>query len=169
MRIQYRDVAGDIFDGRAVRNELVIRVQPGEALYVKMMTKSPGITFDMEETELDLTYGQRYRDVKLPDAYERLILDVFCGSQMHFVRDDELREAWRIFTPLLHHIEGTAGTLPLGSANGTAEATAPPPADVPKVIAYKYGSRGPPEADRMCDANNFKYYGKYKWHHSHKL
>lgn len=24
--------------------------------------------------------------MKLPDAYERLILDVFCGSQMHFVR-----------------------------------------------------------------------------------
>jgi glucose-6-phosphate 1-dehydrogenase len=41
----------------------------------------------------------------MPDAYERLILDVFCGSQMHFVRSDELSEAWRIFTPLLHRIE----------------------------------------------------------------
>lgn len=61
MRIQYQDVPGDIFDGKAKRNELVIRVQPGEALYIKMMTKSPGITFDMEETELDLTYGSRYR------------------------------------------------------------------------------------------------------------
>ena len=41
----------------------------------------------------------------MPDAYEKLILDVFCGSQMHFVRSDELAEAWRIFTPLLHQIE----------------------------------------------------------------
>ncbi len=41
----------------------------------------------------------------MPDAYERLILDVFLGSQMNFVRDDELREAWRIFTPLLNKIE----------------------------------------------------------------
>jgi len=41
----------------------------------------------------------------MPDAYERLILDVFCGSQMHFVRSDELSEAWRIFTPVLHQIE----------------------------------------------------------------
>lgn len=40
---------------------MVIRVQPGEALYIKMMTKSPGIAFDMEETELDLTYGYRYK------------------------------------------------------------------------------------------------------------
>lgn len=61
VRIQYRDVPGDIFDGKAKRNEMVIRVQPGEALYIKIMTKSPGITFDMEETELDLTYGSRYK------------------------------------------------------------------------------------------------------------
>ena len=61
VRIQYQDVPGDIFDGKAKRNELVIRVQPGEALYIKMMTKSPGITFEMEETELDLTYGSRYK------------------------------------------------------------------------------------------------------------
>ncbi|KOX73807.1 Glucose-6-phosphate 1-dehydrogenase [Melipona quadrifasciata] len=141
VRIQYRDVPGDIFDGKAKRNELVIRVQPGEALYIKMMTKSPGITFDMEETELDLTYGYRYKHLKLPDAYERLILDVFCGSQMHFVRNDELSEAWRIFTPLLHRIEK----------------------EKIKPIPYEYGSRGPKEADEMAKSNNFLYYGSYKW------
>jgi glucose-6-phosphate 1-dehydrogenase len=54
-------VPGDIFSGKLKRNELVIRVQPGEAVYVKMMTKTPGMTFDMEETELDLTYGSRYK------------------------------------------------------------------------------------------------------------
>jgi len=41
----------------------------------------------------------------MPDAYERLILDVFVGSQIHFVRTDELAEAWRIFTPVLHSID----------------------------------------------------------------
>ncbi|MXQ99205.1 hypothetical protein E5288_WYG021634 [Bos mutus] len=105
VRLQFRDVAGDIFRQQCKRNELVIRVQPNEAVYTKMMTKKPGMFFNPEESELDLTYGNRYKNVKLPDAYERLILDVFCGSQMHFVRSDELREAWRIFTPLLHHIE----------------------------------------------------------------
>ena len=33
-------------------------------------------------------------------------MDVFIGSQIHFVRTDELAEAWRIFTPVLHRIEG---------------------------------------------------------------
>lgn len=141
VRIQYEDVPGDIFDGRTKRNELVIRVQPGEALYAKIMTKSPGITFDMEETELDLTYQQRYKDMVLPDAYERLLLDVFCGSQMHFVRSDELSEAWRIFTPLLHSMDNQKI----------------------KPIDYVYGTRGPKEADVKCEEANFKYYGSYKW------
>lgn len=60
VRIQFEDVPGDIFDGKPKRNELVIRVQPGEALYCKLMVKTPGMAFDMEETELDLTYGHRY-------------------------------------------------------------------------------------------------------------
>ncbi|XP_066979755.1 glucose-6-phosphate 1-dehydrogenase-like [Macrobrachium rosenbergii] len=141
VRIQYRDVAGDVFHGQSKRNELVIRVQPGEAIYCKVMTKTPGMSFGLEETELDLTYGDRYKGAKLPDAYERLILDVFCGSQMHFVRSDELAEAWRIFTPLLHKIER----------------------EKPNPIPYKYGSRGPAEADAKLAENNFKYYGSYKW------
>lgn len=61
IRIQYNDVPGDIFDKQCKRNELVIRVQPDEAVYVKMMTKTPGMSFDMEETELDLTYSNRYK------------------------------------------------------------------------------------------------------------
>ncbi|GBP23110.1 Glucose-6-phosphate 1-dehydrogenase [Eumeta japonica] len=141
VRIQYKDVPGDIFDGKAQRNELVIRVQPGEALYLKMMCKSPGLKFDLVETELDLTYSLRYKEADVPDAYERLILDVFTGTQMHFVRNDELTEAWRIFTPILKKLEE----------------------DNVKPLPYVYGSRGPPEADDRLATYNFKYSGSYKW------
>ncbi|XP_005414276.2 PREDICTED: glucose-6-phosphate 1-dehydrogenase isoform X3 [Chinchilla lanigera] len=147
VRLQFHDVAGDIFHQQCKRNELVIRVQPNEAVYTKMMTKKPGMFFNPEESELDLTYGNRYKDVKLPDAYERLILDVFCGSQMHFVRSDELREAWRIFTPLLHQIER----------------------EKLRPIPYVYGSRGPPEADELMKRVGFQYEGTYKWVNPHTL
>ena len=30
-----------------------------------------------EQSELDLSYGMRYQDVKIPEAYEGLILDTF--------------------------------------------------------------------------------------------
>uniref|UniRef100_A0A0B7AXQ6 Glucose-6-phosphate 1-dehydrogenase n=1 Tax=Arion vulgaris TaxID=1028688 RepID=A0A0B7AXQ6_9EUPU len=142
VRVQFKDVAGDIFPvGEVKRNELVIRVQPNEAIYMKMMAKTPGMSINCEESELDLTYCSRYKDIKMPDAYERLILDVFMGSQIHFVRSDELYEAWRIFTPLLHHIEK----------------------DRPKPIEYLYGSRGPKESDQLVAQNDFLYTGSYVW------
>ncbi|XP_003382987.1 PREDICTED: glucose-6-phosphate 1-dehydrogenase-like [Amphimedon queenslandica] len=146
IRVQFKDVPGDIFHGKAKRNELVIRVQPNEAMYTKVMTKKPGMSFDPLETELDLTYKLRFKDVYLPDAYERLILDVFGGSQMHFVRSDELAEAWRIFTPLLHKIE---------------EGKVSP-------IQYKFGTRGPPEADKFIEELGFVYSGTYQWLPSHQ-
>jgi len=141
VRIQYKDVPGDIFNGGTVRNELVIRVQPNESVYIKMMTKTPGMSFSLQETELDLTYKSRFRNARLPEAYERLLLDVFVGSQVHFVRSDELAEAWRIFTPLLHTIEK----------------------EKPEPLKYKYGTRGPPEADDLAGRSNFVYTGKYQW------
>lgn len=141
VRIQFHDVPGDIFGGEAKRNELVLRVQPGEAVYTKIMTKSPGMKFDLIETELDLTYSTRYKDAKYPDAYERLVLDVFNGNQTHFVLDDEVKEAWRIFTPILNQLEGQKV----------------------KPLSYKFGSRGPPESDAKLAQYNFKYFGSYKW------
>lgn len=76
VRIQLREVPGDIFsprgsaaapgspqehDGTLKPNEIVIKVQPGEAVYVKLNMKKPGMAFGIEETELDLTYGHRYK------------------------------------------------------------------------------------------------------------
>ena len=60
VRVQFRDVPGDIFDGKSRRNELVIRLQPNEAMYLKVMTKQPGMSFEPVESELDLTYKSRY-------------------------------------------------------------------------------------------------------------
>jgi len=61
VRIQFRDVSGNIFGSSDMhRNELVIRVQPGEAIYMKVMSKRPGMSFKCEETELDFTYGSKY-------------------------------------------------------------------------------------------------------------
>jgi len=142
VRIQYKDVPGDIFNSELQRNELVMRVQPDEAVYVKLMSKKPGMAFGCEQTELDLTYSSRYKDIKLPDAYDRLLLDVFTGSQIHFVRSDELFEAWRVFTPLLHQIE---------------KEKIPP-------IPYVFGTRGPKENDELIQGQGYVYSGdKYQW------
>lgn len=63
-----------------------LRVQPDEAIYMKMVNKKPGLDMETVISEMDLTYKQRYNDAYIPDAYERLILDAITGDQQHFVR-----------------------------------------------------------------------------------
>lgn len=141
IRIQFRDVAGDIFGGQTKRDELVIRIRPGDAISAKVMIKSPGITSNIEQTRLNLTYAQQFPGIRIPEPYESMILDIFKGTQLKFVRTDELKEAWRIYTPLLHRIE----------------------AEKKRPISYVYGSHGPVEVGAMCEANNFKFYGQFDW------
>ncbi|CEQ40088.1 SPOSA6832_01670, partial [Sporobolomyces salmonicolor] len=69
IRIQYKDVTQGIF-AEITRNELVIRVQPGEAVYLKMNSKAPGLSMRTVPTEMDLTYKRRFSDLKIPEAYE---------------------------------------------------------------------------------------------------
>jgi glucose-6-phosphate 1-dehydrogenase len=78
----------------------VLRIQPDEAIYLKIINKVPGLGLNLDVTKLDLTYKQRY-NVHLPDAYERLILDVIHGDKRLFIRNDELDAAWALFTPIL--------------------------------------------------------------------
>lgn len=112
IRIQFRDVTSGIFKD-IPRNELVIRVQPNESVYIKMNSKLPGLSMQTVCTELDLTYRRRFSDLKIPEAYESLILDALKGDHSNFVRDDELDSSWRIFTPLLHYLDDNKEITPM--------------------------------------------------------
>ena len=70
-----------------------LRLQPDEAIYMKIVVKKPGLEMDSIVSELDLSYKQRYTGAVIPDAYERLILDAIRGDQQHFVR----RWGFRVF------------------------------------------------------------------------
>ena len=95
VRIQYKDVTSGIFSNIS-RNELVIRIQPTESVYLKLNTKVPGLSNSTVPVEMDLTYKRRFADAKIPEAYESLILDAFHGDHSNFVRDDELDVAWKV-------------------------------------------------------------------------
>jgi glucose-6-phosphate 1-dehydrogenase len=42
-----------------------------------MQVKQPGLEMSTVQSELDLSYMQRYQGVPIPEAYERLILDTY--------------------------------------------------------------------------------------------
>ncbi|KAK3033425.1 hypothetical protein RJ639_033029 [Escallonia herrerae] len=137
IRVQFKDVPGQ----KQGRNEFVIRLQPSEAMYMKLTVKQPGLEMSTIQSELDLSYGQRYQGFPIPEAYERLILDTIRGDQQHFVRRDELKAAWEIFTPLLHRID--RGEV--------------------KSVSYKPGSRGPVEADQLLERAGYVQTHGYIW------
>ena len=139
IRIQFHEEIQP-FLNKTWRNELVIRAQPDEAMYMKVTAKVPGIGHDVQQTELDLTYGKRF-GVVLPEAYESLINEAMLGSSTNFVRSDELKAAWEIFTPLLHAVD--RGEL--------------------KPVPYAAGSRGPKEADDLIAAAGMKRAAGYVW------
>jgi len=130
MRIQFKDAPASefLFDDTCPRNELVMRMQPDEAIYFKTNVKTPGFSTKPLQSELEVNYSERF-DMKnssvIPDSYTRLILDVIRGKAAAFVREDELRRSWEIFTPLLHKIES----------------------ENIKPHVYKRGTRGPAAAD----------------------
>ena len=94
-RVQLRDVPGDLYGAANTRNEVVVRIQPDPAIFMKMTVKQPGSRAQVEQSELELEYVRSYAEsaATLNEAYERLILDALLGDQQHFVRRDELRRA----------------------------------------------------------------------------
>lgn len=143
VRIQYKKVASGIFEDMPT-NELVIRIQPDEAVYIKLNAKTPGLSTSSQITELDLTYSSRYQSFWIPEAYESLIRDALHADHSNFVRDDELDVSWKLFTPFLEHVEGPDGPAP---------------------TVYPYGSRGPEQLHDYLGAHGYVFSGpgKYQW------
>ncbi|CAL5195568.1 unnamed protein product [Lathyrus oleraceus] len=140
IRVQFRHVPGNLYkrnfgtDLDKATNELVLRVQPDEAIYLKINNKVPGLGMRLDRSDLNLLYSSRYPR-EIPDAYERLLLDAIEGERRLFIRSDELDAAWALFTPLLKEIEN-------------------------KKIApelYPYGSRGPVGAHYLAARHNVRW------------
>ena len=109
-----------------MHNELIIQIQPKEGVRLKMNAKDPGLELKTVATELDLTYKGIVEDPDLPEAYEALLLDALRGDFSLSVREDELEASWKIFTPLLHHLESTKDVVPEGYPYGKPFTHKPP-------------------------------------------
>ncbi|HBN75362.1 MAG TPA: glucose-6-phosphate dehydrogenase [Planctomycetaceae bacterium] len=110
----------------AQQNTLVFRIQPYEGIMLQCSTKRPGMQYQIHPVTMDFAYNDAFQ-IDMPEAYERLLLDVMRGDSTLFTRSDELEAAWRFVTPVLDHWE-----------NRTKD---------PEF--YQAGSWGPDEADRL--------------------
>ncbi len=104
--ITFKQPPHSIFDNAkgALENVLVIRLQPNEGMNLMVMIKEPGPGgMRLMQVPLDMAFadalGEHAEDV--PDAYERLIMDVIRGNQTLFMRGDEVEAAWAWTDPIL--------------------------------------------------------------------
>ena len=85
-------------------DELVIRIQPDEVIYFKIINKVPGLKMSLAQCMLNMQYSAVFAKA-IPDAYECLLLDVLEGDKTMFVSTSELAALWDVFTPVLHEID----------------------------------------------------------------
>lgn len=113
-------------------NKLVIRIQPDEGLLLKTMMKVPGAGYKIKAINMDFHYAH-VKDLYVPEAYERLILDAMIGDSTLYVREDALIETWKFVQPILDYMK-------------TNEA---------QLEGYPAGTWGPEDADKIM--------GNYVW------
>lgn len=120
------------------QNKLVIRLQPNDGITLTTNIKEPGLGgMRLMSVPLDMTFAETLGDVSkdIPDAYERLIMDVIRGDQTLFMRGDEVEAAWK----WVDHLE---------SEWKQSE-------ELPEQ--YKSGSSGPPAATELLSKTNRKW------------
>ncbi len=92
---------GDMCDLVGARpNTLLFRIQPSESISLSFSTKRPGMQYQIHPVTMDFNYEDAFKE-SLPEAYERLLLDVLRGDSTLFLRTDELESAWQFVTPVL--------------------------------------------------------------------
>jgi glucose-6-phosphate 1-dehydrogenase len=102
--IQFRAVPHSIFPasaGKISPNRLVVRLQPDEGIQLYLISKDPGPGgMRLREAPLDISFAEAFQ-VRYPDAYERLLMDVVRGNATLFMRRDEVEAAWHWVEPIL--------------------------------------------------------------------
>lgn len=110
-------------EGVTQPNRLHILVQPDEGMRLHLTAKEPGPGgYRLRPVSLDLSYAAAF-DVRLPDAYERLLMDVIKGNPTLFMRRDEVEAAWTWTEPILQRW-ATSPDRPKRYAAGTDGPTA---------------------------------------------
>ncbi|MCR9116813.1 MAG: glucose-6-phosphate dehydrogenase [bacterium] len=84
----------------AASNQLVIQIQPAEGLFLEFLTKVPDAGMRLCATNLEFQFAREFHG-EMPDAYQRLLLDVLKGDPSLFARSDEVELAWKIVDPIL--------------------------------------------------------------------
>lgn len=137
--IHFKQVPHHLFSSSQMpgpgNNQLIIRIQPDEGILLKFRMKTPGAGFRVQTVNMDFHYSE-LADVRLPSAYERLLLDCMQGDATLYSRGDAVEEAWKFVQPVLNAWENNP--------------------DIP-VYGYPAGTWGPEVANKLIEGGQWRY------------
>jgi glucose-6-phosphate 1-dehydrogenase len=118
------------------KNILALCIQPDEGIHLRFEAKVPDTVAEMRSVDMEFHYRHGFREIEIPEAYERLLLDALQGDAALFTRSDGIELSWKLIDPI---IEGwqTSQAPPLGS--------------------YEKGTWGPAEADALLSRDGRKW------------
>ncbi len=114
-------------------NVIALGIQPYEGIRLQFQAKTPDSIGDTRSVNMEFRYDDWFEDKPMPDAYERLLLDVINGDASLFPRADAIDIAWQLIDPII---------------NGWSRE------DVPELSYYDINSRGPVSADIFISKDN---------------
>ena len=109
-------------------NLLVISIQPDEGIHLKFEAKVPDSVQKTRSVNMEFHFRSSFGNERLPEAYERLLLDAIMGDASLFIRSDEIEKAWQFIDPILQGWDATGS---------------------PELVDYERGSWGPEEANEL--------------------
>ncbi|KAH8388736.1 hypothetical protein KR200_006354, partial [Drosophila serrata] len=146
VRIQYKPVPCHPYHmGKGqIRNEMVLRTQPTEEIFMRLRLKGNSLNLCPGEAEINLSLDKFEGEVPPMKFYKDAILDVFKGDQTYFLQSDEQCQIWRILSPILTTIDASNA----------------------HPLYYEFGSRGPMHAYRHAERAGFVFFATDEWHQS---
>ncbi len=116
-------------EARISRNSLSICIQPDEGINFSFQAKVPDTAAGMRTVNMTFQYDTAFGPQSIPEAYERLLLDILKGDASLFSRGDSIELAWKLIDPILKGWNSEQSSR--------------------MAFFYESGSWGPVEADRL--------------------
>ena len=133
IHIQFKEVPRILFNRTGVLpvNALTLRIQPDEGFSFGVLAKQPGLGVAIRPVRMNLRYQSEFQG-PVPDAYERLLLDVMAGDHTLFVSAAFVEQSWAFVQSILDQW-ATDYSIPLNE--------------------YPAGTMGPSAADQLIQAD----------------
>jgi glucose-6-phosphate 1-dehydrogenase len=106
-------------DLEASSNLLAMCLQPDEGLHLRFDTKVPDTISQTRSVNMNYHYRDVFESSSIPEAYERLLLDVLMGDASLYTRADQTELSWALFDPIIQGWENTANLPPMAYESGT--------------------------------------------------